>query len=45
MRPGLRFLSAELMEQYEPPEVLSAEQRRDLEGAMSGAAGDFKVGF
>ena len=33
------------LEQYEPPEVLSAEQRRDLEGVMTAAAGDFKVGF
>lgn len=31
--------------QYEPPEVLSAEQRRDLEGVMNAAAGDFKIGF
>ncbi len=33
------------IEQYEPPEVLSAEQRRDLEGVMKAAAGDFKVDF
>ena len=31
--------------QYEPPEVLSPEQRRDLEGVMTAAAGDFKIGF
>jgi len=33
------------IEQYEPPEVLTAEQRRDLEGVMTAAAGDFKIGF
>jgi trimethylamine--corrinoid protein Co-methyltransferase len=33
------------LEQYEPPEVLSAEQRRDLEGVMKAAAGAFKIGF
>jgi len=33
------------LEQYEPPEVLTAEQRRDLEGVMTAAAGDFKIGF
>ncbi len=31
--------------QYEPPEVLSPEQRRDLEAVMTAAAGDFKIGF
>ena len=33
------------LEQYEPPEVLTVEQRRDLEGVMTAAAGDFKIGF
>jgi len=33
------------LEQYEPPEVLAAEQRRDLEGVMTATAGDFKIGF
>ena len=33
------------LEQYEPPEVLTAEQRRDLDGVMAAAAGDFKIGF
>jgi trimethylamine--corrinoid protein Co-methyltransferase len=31
--------------QYEPPEVLSAQHRRDLEGVMNAAAGAFKIGF
>jgi len=30
---------------YEPPDVLSPEQRRDLEGVMTAAAGDFSIGF
>ena len=30
---------------YEPPDVLSPEQRRDLEGVMTAAAGDFRIGF
>jgi trimethylamine--corrinoid protein Co-methyltransferase len=33
------------LKQYEPPEVLSPEQRRDLEGVMNAAAGAFKIGF
>ncbi len=33
------------LEQYEPPEVLTAEQRRDLEGVMTAAAGDFRIDF
>ncbi len=33
------------IEQYEPPEVLTAEQRRDLQSVMTAAAGDFKIGF
>ncbi len=33
------------IEHYEPPEVLTAEQRRDLEGVMTAAAGEFKIGF
>ena len=33
------------LEQYEPPEVLTAEHRRDLEGVMTAAARDFKIGF
>ncbi len=33
------------LKQYDPPEVLSAEQRRDLEGVMTAAAGDFKIDF
>ena len=33
------------LERYEPPQVLSAEQLRDLEGVMTAAAGDFKIGF
>lgn len=31
--------------EYKPPEVLTAVQRRDLEGVMKAAAGDFKVDF
>jgi len=30
---------------YEPPQVLTAEQRRDLEGVMKAAAGDFRIDF
>jgi trimethylamine--corrinoid protein Co-methyltransferase len=30
---------------YEPPDVLSPEQRRDLEGVMTAAAGGFSIGF
>jgi len=30
---------------YEPPDVLSPEQRRDLEGVMTAAAGGFSLGF
>ena len=30
---------------YEPPEILSAEQRRDLDRIMAAAAGDFAIGF
>lgn len=30
---------------YEPPDVLSPEQRRDLEGVMTAAAGGFRIGF
>ena len=30
---------------YEPPEILSAEQHRDLERIMTAAAGDFAIGF
>jgi len=30
---------------YEPPEVLSPEQRRDLERVMTTAAGDFQIDF
>ena len=30
---------------YEPPDILSPEQRRDLEGVMAAAAGDFSIGF
>lgn len=33
------------LREYEPPEVLSREQRGDLEGVMAAAAGDFKIGF
>jgi len=33
------------IEQYEPPDVLSADQYRDLEGIMKTAAGDFKIDF
>ncbi|MFC1806621.1 trimethylamine methyltransferase family protein [Planctomycetota bacterium] len=33
------------LDRYEPPQVLSAEQLRDLEGVMTAAAGDFKIGF
>ena len=31
------------LDRYEPPQVLSAEQLRDLEGVMTAAAGDFKI--
>ena len=30
---------------YEPPDVLSPEQRRDLEGVMTAAAAGFSIGF
>ena len=30
---------------YEPPDVLTREQRRDLEGVMTAAAGEFKIVF
>jgi trimethylamine--corrinoid protein Co-methyltransferase len=30
---------------YEPPEILSPEQCRDLEGVMTAAAGEFKISF
>jgi len=33
------------LERYEPPEVLSAEQRRDVERVMGAAAADFRVSF
>jgi len=33
------------LEQYEPPDVLSPEQRRDLDRVMAAAAGDFKIDF
>ena len=33
------------IEQYEPPDVLSADQYRDLESIMKTAAGDFKIDF
>ena len=33
------------LQQYEPPGVLSPEQRRDLEAIMTAAAGDFRVAF
>ena len=45
--PGLmRRARAEVdghLDRYEPPQVLSAEQLRDLEGVMTAAAGDFKI--
>ena len=31
------------LDRYEPPQVLSAEQLRDLEGVMTAAAGDFRI--
>ena len=30
---------------YQPPQVLSADQLRDLEDVMKTAAGDFQIGF
>ncbi|MGB2820482.1 MAG: trimethylamine methyltransferase family protein [Phycisphaerae bacterium] len=33
------------LRQYAPPEVLSPQQRRDIEGVMAAAAGDFRIGF
>jgi trimethylamine--corrinoid protein Co-methyltransferase len=33
------------LHRYEPPQALSTEQRRDVEGVMAAAAGDFKVRF
>jgi hypothetical protein len=33
------------LEQYEPPDVLAVEQRRDLEGVMAAAAGGFEISF
>jgi trimethylamine--corrinoid protein Co-methyltransferase len=33
------------LEAYQPPEVLSAEQRRELAGVMAAAAGEFKIPF
>jgi len=33
------------LDRYEPPDVLSAEQLRDLEGVMTAAAGGLKIGF
>jgi trimethylamine--corrinoid protein Co-methyltransferase len=33
------------LEKYESPEALTAEQRRDVEGVMAAAAGDFRISF
>jgi hypothetical protein len=38
--PGKYNVTIELV----VPEVLTAEQRHDLEGVMTAAAGDFKIG-